>query len=56
MAENTVTSKDTPRQGPIKHFDAGVVSWGLFIDFWDDQNAFIKKLEFNHQPPRAGLS
>ena len=46
MAENTVSLKDTQRQGPIKHFDAGVVSWSIFIDFWGDQDEFFKKVKF----------
>jgi hypothetical protein len=46
MAENTVSLKDTPRQEPIKHFDAGVVSWNIFSEFWGYQDEFAKKLSF----------
>jgi len=46
MAENTVSSKDTPRQEPIKHFEAGVVSYFLFHDFHDDIDLLLRRLKF----------
>jgi len=32
MAKSKVSSKDTPRQEPIKHFELGVVGYSLFMD------------------------
>jgi hypothetical protein len=46
MAKSKVTSKDTPRQEPIKHFKYGVVSWDVFREFWEYQDEFAQKVRF----------
>jgi hypothetical protein len=46
MAKSKVTSKDTPRQEPIKHFEVGVVSYLLFDEFYHDVYSFIRRLKF----------
>ena len=45
MAESTVSLKDTPRQGPIKHFDAGVVSYLFFQDSHRDIHTLLRRLK-----------
>ena len=46
MSKSKVSKKETPKQEPIKHFNYGVVSWGLFRELWEAQNEYIKKLSF----------
>jgi len=45
MAENTVSLKDTPRQEPIKHFEAGVVSYFLFDELYHDIDLLFRRLK-----------
>jgi hypothetical protein len=46
MAKSNVSSKDASRQEPIKHFNCGVVSWGLFDKVWHENDELRKKLRF----------
>ena len=46
MAESKVSSKDTPRQELIKHFDTGVVSYYSFSKFHDEQSILYDRIKF----------